>query len=154
MKWMLMPLRRYADFSGRSRRKEFWMFFLFQFLLQIAFLVLVILLLSTATSAAQIALDPISQQDLSGSIVPIFLLMAIWGIFWLAMLTPNAALVVRRFNDQGGPSFVGILLYIGTVIFTLPGIVILIFMSLEGKKGDNHYGRDPKMAKNVGDVFS
>lgn len=154
MKWMLMPLRRYADFSGRSRRKEFWMFFLFQFLLQIAFLVLMILLLSTATSAAQIALDPISQQDLSGSIVPIFLLMAIWGIFWLAMLIPNAALVVRRFNDQGVPGFVGILLYIGTVIFTLPGTLILIFISLEGKKGDNHYGRDPKMAKNVGDVFS
>ena len=26
MEWMLMPFRRYADFSGRSRRKEFWMF--------------------------------------------------------------------------------------------------------------------------------
>ena len=29
MEWMLMPLRRYADFSGRSRRKEYWMFTLF-----------------------------------------------------------------------------------------------------------------------------
>ncbi|WP_367947288.1 DUF805 domain-containing protein [Sphingopyxis sp. BSNA05] len=35
---MLLPLRRYADFSGRSRRREFWMFFLFQFLIHIAFL--------------------------------------------------------------------------------------------------------------------
>jgi uncharacterized membrane protein YhaH (DUF805 family) len=26
MDWMLMPLRRYAEFSGRSRRKEYWMF--------------------------------------------------------------------------------------------------------------------------------
>ena len=26
MEWMLMPFRRYAEFSGRSRRKEFWMF--------------------------------------------------------------------------------------------------------------------------------
>ncbi|NQV94717.1 MAG: DUF805 domain-containing protein, partial [Sphingomonadales bacterium] len=26
MEWMLMPLRRYADFSGRSRHKEYWMF--------------------------------------------------------------------------------------------------------------------------------
>ena len=26
MEWMLMPLRRYADFEGRSRRKEYWMF--------------------------------------------------------------------------------------------------------------------------------
>jgi uncharacterized membrane protein YhaH (DUF805 family) len=28
MEWMLMPLRRYADFSGRSPRKEYWMFVL------------------------------------------------------------------------------------------------------------------------------
>jgi len=28
MHWMLMPLRRYAEFAGRSRRKEYWMFFL------------------------------------------------------------------------------------------------------------------------------
>ncbi|MFN4020018.1 MAG: DUF805 domain-containing protein, partial [Erythrobacter sp.] len=26
MHWMILPLKRYADFSGRSRRKEFWMF--------------------------------------------------------------------------------------------------------------------------------
>ena len=30
MDWMLMPLRRYAEFSGRSQRKEYWMFVLFQ----------------------------------------------------------------------------------------------------------------------------
>ena len=31
MEWMLMPYRRYADFSGRSRRKEYWMFALLSF---------------------------------------------------------------------------------------------------------------------------
>ena len=30
--WMLMPYKRYADFSGRSRRKEFWLFQLFVFI--------------------------------------------------------------------------------------------------------------------------
>ena len=29
MEWLLMPYRRYADFSGRSRRMEYWMFHLF-----------------------------------------------------------------------------------------------------------------------------
>ncbi|MDB5667158.1 MAG: hypothetical protein JWL74_108, partial [Alphaproteobacteria bacterium] len=28
MNWMLMPLRRFADFKGRSRRKEYWIFYL------------------------------------------------------------------------------------------------------------------------------
>ena len=35
MNWMLMPFRRYADFSGRSRRMEFWMWSLFQFIIYI-----------------------------------------------------------------------------------------------------------------------
>lgn len=26
MGWMLLPFRRYAEFSGRSRRVEYWMF--------------------------------------------------------------------------------------------------------------------------------
>jgi uncharacterized membrane protein YhaH (DUF805 family) len=29
MEWMLLPLKRYAQFSGRSRRKEYWMYALF-----------------------------------------------------------------------------------------------------------------------------
>ncbi len=29
MRWYLKVLRKYADFSGRARRKEYWMFVLF-----------------------------------------------------------------------------------------------------------------------------
>jgi uncharacterized membrane protein YhaH (DUF805 family) len=32
IEWMLMPLRRYADFNGRSRRKEYWMHVLLIFI--------------------------------------------------------------------------------------------------------------------------
>ena len=35
MEWMIMPYRRYFDFSGRSRRKEFWMFFLLMFVVSV-----------------------------------------------------------------------------------------------------------------------
>jgi uncharacterized membrane protein YhaH (DUF805 family) len=79
--------------------------------------------------------------------------MALWGLFWLAVLIPNAAVIVRRFHDQNISGIVGILLYVGTLILTLPGIVILIFMCIDGQKGDNRYGKDPKMADNIGDVF-
>ncbi len=33
MEWMLLPLKRYAQFSGRSRRKEYWMFVLLAFII-------------------------------------------------------------------------------------------------------------------------
>lgn len=143
MEWMILPLKRYADFSGRSRRKEYWMFFLFQFLVQLIFVTLMILVVLAG-----------GADDGSSSTVAIFfILIALWGIFSIAMLIPNVAIVVRRLHDQDIPGIVGILLYIATMIFTIPGLVILVFMCLEGKKGDNQYGKDPKMNENVGDVF-
>ena len=36
MELMLQPLRKYADFSGRARRKEYWLFYLFLVGVQIA----------------------------------------------------------------------------------------------------------------------
>ena len=41
MEWMLMPYRRYVDFSGRSRRKEYWMF---QLLVAIVYVVLMVIM--------------------------------------------------------------------------------------------------------------
>lgn len=143
LEWMILPLKRYADFSGRSRRKEYWMFFLFQFLVQMMFLAMLIFAIVSGVSFD-------NSSDLG---LLIILLFAVWFLFWLAMLVPNVAVVVRRFHDQDIPGIVGILLYVGTIIFTLPGLVILVFMCLEGKKGDNQYGKDPKMNENVGDVF-
>ena len=35
MEWMVLPLKRYFDFGGRSRRREYWMFFLFTIMLSI-----------------------------------------------------------------------------------------------------------------------
>ena len=140
---MFLPLKRYADFSGRSRRKEYWMFFLFQFLVQMAFMILMILVVVAGGA------DGGSDR----SVVAFFVLIGFWVLFWLAMLIPNVAVVVRRFHDQDIPGIVGILLYIATIIFTIHGLVILVFMCLEGNKGDNQYGEDPKMNENVGAVF-
>ena len=35
MNWYLAVLKKYADFSGRARRKEFWMFVLFNFIIAV-----------------------------------------------------------------------------------------------------------------------
>ena len=36
LNWMILPYRRYFEFSGRSRRKEYWLFVLFNILVSIA----------------------------------------------------------------------------------------------------------------------
>lgn len=144
MRWMLVPLRRYADFSGRSRRREFWWFFLFQMVVNTLFIAtMVIFVMATKTL--------FDGAPVSSILVVISL---IWVLFIVAMIIPNAAVITRRMHDQGIPGIVGMLLYGATFLLSFLGLAILVFMALDGKKGDNQYGIDPKMNKNVADVFS
>lgn len=129
MEWMVMPLRRYADFKGRSRRKEYWMFLL---AMMIAFAI--IFVISDILSPGR-GTDPLSQ--------PLVLI----GL--LAILLPSLAVQVRRFHDQdksGWFVLLGLIPFVG-------GLIVLIFMCLEGTRGENSYGPDPK-AENYGDVFN
>lgn len=121
-----MPIKRYADFEGRSRRKEYWMFVLFQFLLLVP--VGIILSLFSATEAG-------GESTLGG----IFLIVV--GLIYLGVfLIPGIAVQVRRFHDQdksGWFILLGFIPYVGS-------IVLLVFMCLEGTKGSNRFGPDPK----------
>jgi uncharacterized membrane protein YhaH (DUF805 family) len=123
---MIMPIKRYADFEGRSRRKEYWMFVLFQFLLLVP--VGIILSLFSATEAG-------GESTLGG----IFLIVV--GLIYLGVfLIPGIAVQVRRFHDQdksGWFILLGFIPYVGS-------IVLLVFMCLEGTKGSNRFGPDPK----------
>lgn len=142
MKWMFLPLKRYADFSGRSRRKEYWMFFLFQIIVHTMLFGLFF-----------IAEPQAATTDADAFAMVLVFAMVIWIFFALATFIPNMAVIVRRLHDQDIPGIVGILLYIGTFIFTLPGLVILVLMAREGVSAENEYGIDPKLDDNVGDVF-
>ena len=140
MDWMLMPLRRYADFSGRSRRKEYWMFTLFILLVYAVFGVLFFMGFDLA--AMSTGGDP--QIGAIGWIA-----ISLFGIFALAIFIPALAVVVRRLHDQdksGWFILIQFIPYIG-------GIIMLIFMCIEGTKGENRYGPDPK-GENIADVFA
>ncbi len=138
MEWMLMPLKRYADFSGRSRRKEYWMFFLFNMIVLFG-LAIVGGILGAFTPSAT------GEMGLGGGLV-----IGLFGLYALAIFIPSLAVQVRRFHDQdksGWFVLLGFIPYVG-------GIVVLVFMCLEGTKGKNRFGDDPKMSDNVGDVFN
>jgi uncharacterized membrane protein YhaH (DUF805 family) len=147
-------LRNYAVFSGRARRSEYWYFFLFGVL---------------ANIAASIV------QSMIAATTDIFV-PAGW-VVWLALLLPALAVNVRRLHDTGrsGGLAVGFYLYWfaamaaiwwwsllnapavpygGTTSMISSGLAVLIGLAyaiflfvltvLPGTSGTNRYGPDPK----------
>ena len=123
MDWMLLPFKRYAEFSGRSRRKEYWMFMLFN--------VLVVL----AIVSVGVGLILADKEDLG----PLVLAIGLGG-YVLATLIPTLAVQARRFHDQDKSGWLVLLQFI-----PLGGIVVLIFMLIEGTRGPNRFGPAPKV---------
>ena len=123
MEWMFEPYRRYFDFSGRSRRMEFWMFQLFIFLVYF-----VLGLLGGG-------LTGMSGDGSGVGIVGILVLL-----FLLGTIIPALAVQVRRFHDQDKS---GLLVLLNLVPFIGP-LIVLVMMFFEGTPGPNKYGPDPK----------
>ena len=120
MDYMLMPLKRYADFSGRSRRKEYWMFLLG--------VIIAAVILSIVEGV-------LGMQGMVGGVYGPLTLLLILGI-----IIPGIAVQVRRFHDQdksGWFVLLGLIPFVG-------GLIVLVFMMLEGTKGPNRFGPDPK----------
>ncbi|RKR07758.1 uncharacterized membrane protein YhaH (DUF805 family) [Maribacter vaceletii] len=76
MEWFTMVLKKYAEFKGRSRRKEYWMFYLF----------------STIISVVLSIVDA-SVLGLEG--------FGINTLYSLGVLVPTIAVGVRRMHDVG-----------------------------------------------------
>ncbi len=125
MEWMLMPLKRYADFNGRSRRKEYWMFTLLTFIVYMVLYALMIM----------------GTDFQNGGLSGLGMLAAgLLGIFGLGVLVPSIAVTVRRFHDQDKSGWFVLLAFIPF----LGGLILLVFMCLEGTRGSNRFGDDPK----------
>lgn len=191
MNWMLLPLRRYADFSGRSRRMEFWMWQLFLFLVNFVLMIIAFAIIGGAMfsimrnnpdafdSSADYSYDGAYYADsappeaalatigIAGLVI--FGLLFIWS---LAILVPNIAVAVRRLHDTNRsgwwllapfvPYLVGTIFMVMAVaapdfaivagiIWLLAilaamglGIMLLVFYCLEGTRGPNRFGPDPK----------
>lgn len=120
MDWYIEVLRKYAIFSGRSRRKEYWFFVLFNILISIG-LGIVDGILGTYSVESSIGL---------------------FGcLYSLAVLIPSIAVTVRRLHDIDRSGW-WILIFLIPIIGT---IILLVFMILDGNSGSNRFGEDPKL---------
>ena len=168
--------KKYSDFSGRARRKEWWSYILFQLLI---FIVPVVLFV--ATSVGEMISDPDTMQYMSQNPDDkeyIYSLMSGSVYFWAMMIVglllfvPWLAVTCRRFHDVGLSTglfwVVGGLTILNDVIALLvmiepgvvphavtsiskilsylTGLVVLVVAFIPGKTGPNAYGPDPKPA--------
>ena len=134
MDLMFQPLRKYADFTGRARRMEFWLFWLLLIGIQIVFSIL-IGMVAGPTAAAADPTDPLAMLNGPAK--------ALYGLFFLVMLgllVPSLAVAMRRLHDTNRT---GWWLLIGLIPF-LGALVLIIFYLLDGTPGPNKYGADPK----------
>ena len=125
MEWYLKVMREnYANFNGRARRKEYWMFSLFFLLFAIAATIVIKLSSEVGETALKIAV----------------IFVVVW---YLAHIVPSLAVTVRRLHDTGKSGW----LYLLVLIPYIGGLIIFIFTVIDGDKGDNAYGPDPKSSK-------
>lgn len=126
MDLMLQPLRKYAEFTGRARRSEFWLFWLF----------------TVVVGGIAAALD---YMLFPGAFQPVQMLVG------LGLLIPSLAVAFRRLHDSGKSAW-WLLLWL---IPILGWIALLIFYLTPGTAGPNAYGPDPKeMAGDVAQTFN
>ena len=133
MEWMFMPLSRYADFSGRSQRMEYWMYTLFQTTVLIGLAILFVAVFGLA-------------DDVSNNGNVIFGLVFGLVAYLLVFMIPNISVTVRRWHDLGQSGwFMLLFAFLGAIPFVgaFAGIANLVWFCLPGNSGANKYGDDP-----------
>jgi len=114
--------KKYADFSGRARRKEYWYFYLFEILLFVA-LEIVVFGLAGVTQSSAIA-------GVGGVLL---------GIVALALIIPGLAVTVRRLHDTGRSGW-----WFLIVLVPIAGpLILLYFTIIESSPGENQWGPNP-----------
>ncbi len=139
MQWMILPYRRYAEFSGRSRRREYWMFVLFTVLVSVA-----IDVLFGTPDYRRVGMSVGFSTELSGTGG------IIHNLFGLASFIPGLAVAVRRLHDQDRSGWLLLLAFIPI----LGWFALLVLMCLDGTRGRNRFGPDPKSAADDAEIFS
>jgi uncharacterized membrane protein YhaH (DUF805 family) len=152
MRWLFMPLRRYARFSGRASRREFWPWILF-----VAGVIGACVMVNTQSEEA---------KTLTGGDFAVLFAC----VFWLATFLPSLAVAVRRLHDTNNRGWWILLIWApalltlfalivdvvmtrsllartvigGAALATMGGTVtILIWSLVPGTRGDNRFGENP-----------
>ncbi len=114
MEWFIKCIKQYADFKGRARRKEYWMFTLFNAIFGIVATILDLALFSGAS-----------------------IMSTLLGLF---LLIPGLAVCIRRLHDIGNSGWWVLI----ALIPIIGAIWLLVLVCLDSEPGTNKWGDNPK----------
>lgn len=121
MQWIILAMKNALNFKGRARRKEYWMFALFTFIVSI-----VLTIIDTA-----LGLEFAPEVGVLST------------LFSLVVLIPSISLLFRRLHDTGRSAawiLIGLIPLIGW-------IVLIVFTVQDSQPQTNKWGPNPKGAQ-------
>jgi len=119
MEWYLKVLRQYADFEGRARRQEYWMFVLFNVIFAVGAMII----------------DNVLGLTLAHLPYGVF-----YFVYTLAVFIPGLGVTVRRLHDIGKSGW----MLLVALIPIVGSIWLLVLLVTDGTPGENEYGINPK----------
>src|SRR5512138_3214375 len=119
MSWYIAVLKKYVTFDGRARRKEYWMFALFNFIFAIVAMILDNVL-------------GLANENTGYGVI--------YTLYGLAVALPGLAVSVRRLHDIGKSGW-----WLFIALIPLIGAIWLLVLTVtDSQPGDNQYGPNPK----------
>jgi uncharacterized membrane protein YhaH (DUF805 family) len=123
MNWYLKVLTLYTQFSGRARRKEYWMFTLFNMIIA-----MILLLIDNALG--------LSFNYLGNELGMGYL----YWLYFLLTFLPGLAVMVRRLHDVGKSGW----MFFIALVPIIGAIWLLVLFVKDSVSGENKYGPNPK----------
>ena len=118
---------KYADFKGRARRKEYWMYSLFQVLIGFSLYLISFIFFTNV-------LDYDNEKGLYSSLL-------LFALFLMLHFIQNIAIAVRRLHDTGKSGW----WYLLSLIPYIGPFILFILLVLESSEEENQWGVNPKL---------
>lgn len=141
--WAIRPLKRYAEFSGRSSRAEFWWFFLFMIILWFVLYFAVLGSVMSAVGASQSGSAP--SAGLLGALGGFGILMM---LVWLVLLIPSIAVQARRLHDTNRSGW-----WLGGFYLLYAVYIFLLFGAMGSMMAAAASGVQPDPSQGLGAMF-
>ena len=121
MDWYLEVVKKYAVFTGRARRREYWMFTLINSLVIVG-----LVFISTFTAGTRSSVSEMTVVVAIG--------------YYIGIILPALGVSIRRLHDTGRSGWWLLI----SLVPLVGSILVLVFMVLDSQPGPNQYGSNPK----------